>query len=223
MATGVIMMELLGRGAHADPRCGGSVLELASVLAGERWSTRPQSVHPALAAVADVVNDLLTDDRRRLLAPLAPWLIGTNTADERVWAAVANVCVRAASASNSGPDALASSPWGRRQGGPWTGRRDRRWVRRAIRSALLSVAGMPNQGDADDALCQVLVDCVNECRRLAGEPAVDPRLPLPDCPQRLGVQPRLIRSPGCDWMETGYQPVLALLPACLRHNVAHGH
>ena len=87
MASKVITMELLGRGAHANPRRGGNVLELASELAGERWSTSPPSVHPALAAVASTVNDLLTDDRRRLLAPLAPWQLGTNTTDPRVWPA----------------------------------------------------------------------------------------------------------------------------------------
>src|SRR5512142_332250 len=73
-----VMMELLGRGAHASPCQGCNVLEYASVLAGECWSSRPQSVHPALAEVADMVNDQMTDARRRLLTPLAPWLLGTN-------------------------------------------------------------------------------------------------------------------------------------------------
>src|SRR5262245_44408771 len=36
-------------------------------------STHPESVHPALAAVAGTFNDLLADDHRRLLTPLAPW------------------------------------------------------------------------------------------------------------------------------------------------------
>jgi hypothetical protein len=70
------MMELLGRGAHASPSCGCSVVEYVSVLAGERWSSRPQSVHPAVAHVAGMVNDQMGDDRRRLLTPLAPWLLG---------------------------------------------------------------------------------------------------------------------------------------------------
>src|ERR1700756_2957930 len=92
----VVMMELLGRGAHASPRCGCSLLEYVSVLAGERWSSRPQSVHPAVADVADMVNDQMSDDRRRLLAPLALWLLGTSTVGPRVWPAVTEVCVRAA-------------------------------------------------------------------------------------------------------------------------------
>jgi hypothetical protein len=55
MATQVIRMDLLGRGTHTDPRLGGNVLELASALAGERWSTSLRSVHPALATAAEAV------------------------------------------------------------------------------------------------------------------------------------------------------------------------
>jgi hypothetical protein len=233
MATSVIMMELLRPGAHAHPSQGANLLELASVLSGEPWSTRPESVHPALRAVADPVNDMLTEDRRQLLAPLAPWLLGTNTADPRVWPAVVNVCGRAALDSISGEDlpglladlditeewlAGASSPSGGGRRGPWDGRRHRQWAQRAIWSALVSVKASANgrDADADAALCQVLADCINMCRQLAGKEAVAPRLPLAECPRRLAVQPRLMRSPGCDWIELGYEPVLDLLPACLR-------
>jgi hypothetical protein len=90
MATSVIMMELLGRGVHANPRRGCNVLEYASVLADERWSSRPRSGHPALADVADMVNDQMTDGNRRLLVPLAPWLLGTRTVDPRAWPGPAN-------------------------------------------------------------------------------------------------------------------------------------
>jgi hypothetical protein len=226
MATSMITMELLGRGTHADPRHGCNVLELASVLAGEPWSTQPHSVHPALAAVAGTVNDLLSDDRRRLLAPIAPWLPGTNTADPRVWPAIVNVCTRAAAPVGgpgqpqlpAAPDEMSSQPaegnspgCGRRRR-PWPGPRHRRWAKAAIGSALRSLAGSADQCDTDAALCQVLVDCINECRWLAGKEAVDPRLPLADCPRRLAVQPRLMWSPGCDWMELGYRPVLYPVP-----------
>jgi hypothetical protein len=215
MATQVITMDLLGRGPHTDPRHGCNVLELASVLAGERWSTSPQSVHPALATAAETVNDLLTDDRKRLLVPLAPWLPGTNSADPRIWPAVASACIRTALAAALGPDqprllaelnrarewlVRASSASGRRRG-----YRDRRWVTNVSRLALLRVASAPDPEAADAALCQALVDCINECRRLAGEEAVDPLLPLADCPRRLLVRPRAVWSPGCDWMQQGYQ------------------
>ena len=222
-----ILMELLGRGAHASPRHGCNLLEYTSVLAGERWSSRPQSVHPALAEVADIVNDQMTDDGRRLLTPLAPWLSGTNAADPRTWPAVTEVCVRAALAWASRPDeprlladmdatrswlAEASRPADGQRRTPWAGQQQRRRARHAICSALLTVAASADPDAVDAKLCQILVDCVNEGRRLAGEPAVDPRLPLADCPQRLAVEPRLVRSPGCDWMELGYRPVRTPLP-----------
>jgi hypothetical protein len=209
VAIRVITMELLGRGAHADPGSGGNVLELASVLAGEPWSTRPRTVHPALAAVAEVVNDLLADDRRPLITPLAPWLLGTGTRDARVWPALARVCEEAA-VSITGQD----------QPVPPASGRGRRRLDRALRSLQLSVTGSASPDDADAALCQVLVDCVNECRRLAGEQAVDPRRPLADCPRSIAVRPRPMRSPGCDWIEIGYEPVLSQLPSCLLREVA---
>lgn len=223
----VVVMELLGRGAHASARCGCSVLEYVSVLAGERWSSRPQSVHPALADVADIVNDEMSDDHRRLLTPLAPWLVGTSTAGPRVWPAVTEVSVRAGLARAGQPDEprlladlettlhwlaeVGQLPGGRERA-PRAGGLERRWARQAIRSALMIVAASADGDAADAALCQVLVDCVNECRRLVGEPAVDPRLPLAHCPQRLAVEPHFVWSPGCDWMELGYRPVRALSP-----------
>jgi len=227
MAIQVITMDLLGRGTHTDPRHGCNVLELASVLAGERWSTSPQSVHPALATAAETVNDLLTDDRKRLLVPLAPWLPGTNSADPRIWPAVASACIRATLASVPGPDqprllaelnrarelfVLAGSASGGRHEHR-TRRRDRQWVLNASRSALLQVAASADPEAADAALCQALVECINQCRRLADQEAVDPLLPLADCPQRLQVRPRTVWSPGCDWMEQGYQPITDPLPA----------
>lgn len=227
MAIKVITMELLGRGAHADPGRGGNVLELASVLAGEPWSTRPRSVHPALAAVADMVNDLLADDRRPLITPLAPWLPGTSTRDARVWPALARVCEHAAASitGQNQPDPLADPGPGqeelvRDRRGPRPGRRDRQSLDSALESVRTSAASSASRDGADDALCQLLLDCINECRRLAGEPAVDPRLPIADCPRRLAVRPRVMRSPGCDWIEVGYEPVLSQLPACLRRDMA---
>ena len=227
MATSVITTELLGRGVHANPRRGCNVLEYASVLAGERWSSRPRSVHPALADVAGMVNDQMTDDNRQLLTPVAPWLLGTGTADPRAWPAITGACIRAALARASEPGkprlkadldtartwlAEASRPpdgWRRL---PRAGRRERRWARHAICTALLTVAASADQDDADASLCQVLLDCVNECRRLAGEPAVDPRLPLADCPRRVAVERHVMWLLGCDWMEVGYWPVRTIPP-----------
>jgi hypothetical protein len=225
MATNVIMMELLERGVHANPRRGCNILEYASVLACERWSSRPQSVHPALADVASMVNDQMTDDNRRLLTPLAPWLLGTSTAGPRAWPAITGACIRAAlaRASEQGMSLLkmdldaarnwlaeASQPTGGRRRAPRACRRERRRARHAICTALLTVATSADHDDADARLCQVLLDCVNECRQLADAPTVDPRLPLADCPQRLAVERHTTWSLGCDWMEVGYRPVRTL-------------
>ncbi len=222
-----VMMKLLARGAHASPSQGCNVLEYASVLAGECWSSRPQSVHPALAEVADMVNDQMTDARRRLLTPLAPWLIGTNAADPRTWPAITEVCVRAALARASRPDeprlladleaarswlAEAGRPAGGRRRALCAGHRQRWRARHAICSALLTVTASADQDAADARLCQILVDCINEWRRLAGKPTVEPRLPLADCPQLLTVEPYFTTSPGCDWMELGYRPARTPVP-----------
>lgn len=230
-APAVVIMELLGRGAHASPRHGCNVLEYASVLAGERWDSRPHSVHPALGCVADMVNDQMSDDRRRLLTPVAPWLLGTNNQDQRTWPAVTAACVEAALGYASQPDeswlradlytaqdwlAEASRPGDGRRGAPWACGQKRRWARHTICSALLTVAACADSHDADARLCQILLACVNQCRRLAGEPAVDPRLPLADCPQRLAVEPYFLRAPGCDWMDTGYRAVPGLPPESAR-------
>jgi hypothetical protein len=232
MTTSIITMRLLQRGAHANPRRGSNILELASVLAGEPWSTTPQSVHPALAAVAGPVNDLLSDDCRLLLAPIAPWLIGTNRDDPRIWPAMASVCIRAALAGSSEQNQLrlladldvarrslakASSP---RQHGLHLGPRRRPWARHVTHAAQL-LASSAQRGDADDALCQMLVHCLNEWQRLSGQRAVDPRLPLAQCPRSLAVQRRVIWQPGCDWMQMSYQPVPELLPPCLRREQPH--
>ena len=74
------------------------------------------------------------------------------------------------------------------------------------------MAASADQDDADARLCQVLLDCLNECQRLAGESAVDPRLPLADCPERLAVERHMMRLLGCDWMEVGYRPVRTIPP-----------
>jgi hypothetical protein len=158
----------------------------------------------------------MTDDGRRLLALLAPWLLCTNTADPQTWPAITEVCVRAALTWAGQPDeprlqadldtarnwlAEASRPANGRRA-PRAGRRQRRWARHAIRSALLTVVASADQDDADARLRQVLVDCATECRLLA----VDLRLSAADCPQHLAVEPHPVWSPGCDWMELGYRP-----------------
>jgi len=51
-------------------------MEIASVLAGERWSDSPRCTHPVLAAVARLVNDAVSDTARPQLAAMVPDLVG---------------------------------------------------------------------------------------------------------------------------------------------------
>lgn len=51
-------------------------MELASYLAGERWSDAPRCTDPMLAALARMVNDSTSDENRSQLAPLVPAVVG---------------------------------------------------------------------------------------------------------------------------------------------------
>ncbi len=55
----------LGPGRHDAPGEVVCVMELASMLAGERFSDRPATVCPMIAALLRVYNDALDDDRRQ--------------------------------------------------------------------------------------------------------------------------------------------------------------
>jgi len=76
-------LPMLGRGKHRNPKKGACFMELASFLAGERWSDHPQCTHPLLAMMARAVNDLTSDDARPRLAPLIPSVIGLTSDDPR--------------------------------------------------------------------------------------------------------------------------------------------
>jgi len=64
-------------------------MEMASFLAGERWSDHPACTHPLLANLARLVNDTLTDPMRPRLVPLIPSVIGLTSDDLHVDATVA--------------------------------------------------------------------------------------------------------------------------------------
>ena len=67
----------LARGKHSSPRHGACVMELASMLAGERFTDRPRAVSPALAAFLRGYNDLVDDRRRQDLIRYASDVVGT--------------------------------------------------------------------------------------------------------------------------------------------------
>lgn len=88
------LVPMLGRGRHRSPRRGACFMELASYLAGERWSDHPRCTHPLLGALARAVNDATTDAARPRLAGLIPSVVGL-TSDDPHWDV--EIAMRAAS------------------------------------------------------------------------------------------------------------------------------
>lgn len=64
-------------------------MEMASFLAGERWSDHPACTHRLLAFLARMVNDVVTDPVRPQLVPMIPSVIGLTSNDLRVDATIA--------------------------------------------------------------------------------------------------------------------------------------
>lgn len=83
MHTDIEVLPLLARGKHRSPRRGACFMELASYLAGERWSDRPTCTHRLLSHLARLVNDLTEDTDRPRLATLIPSVIGLRSDDPR--------------------------------------------------------------------------------------------------------------------------------------------
>ena len=88
-AQGVEALILDG-GNHSGPEHGGCMMEWASQLAGEPWSSRPRRVSLFISELCVVVNDTLPSRRRnRILRPYVPKVIGTATGYEddiaRMW------------------------------------------------------------------------------------------------------------------------------------------
>jgi len=71
-------------------------MELASYLAGERWSAHPACTYPLLAALARDVNDHTGDADLARLADLVPSVIGLADGDLRLDARIALLCARTA-------------------------------------------------------------------------------------------------------------------------------
>jgi len=67
----------LARGRHDSPSHGVCVMELASMLAGERFTDSPRSVCPVVAAFMRTYNDAVDDTRRQDLYGFAAQSVGT--------------------------------------------------------------------------------------------------------------------------------------------------
>jgi hypothetical protein len=75
------VMPILSPGRHRSPQRGACFMELASYLAGERWSDNPACTHRTLAHLARMVNDRTSDAGRARLTPLIPTVIGLTSDD----------------------------------------------------------------------------------------------------------------------------------------------
>ena len=67
----------LKRGKHSAPEHGVCVMELTSMLGGERFSDHPRSVSPVIAAFLRVYNDSVDESRRQELYRYAAEATGT--------------------------------------------------------------------------------------------------------------------------------------------------
>ena len=90
------LLPILSRGKHRNSRKGACFMEMASVLAGEKWSDHPRCTHPLLADLARHVNDATSDDNRHQLALLIPEVVGLTSEDPRVDARIALRCATTA-------------------------------------------------------------------------------------------------------------------------------
>ena len=78
------LVPALTRGKHRNPRKGACFMELASYLAGERWTDHPRCTHPLLGCLARLVNDHTSDAGRGHLVELVPAVIGLTSDNPHV-------------------------------------------------------------------------------------------------------------------------------------------
>jgi hypothetical protein len=109
----------LAPGKHSSPEKGACVVELASMLAGERFSDHPRSVCPVIASFMRTLNDELDDSRRRELLPYASMIVGTR-GTRALRARRARLCLAWAERLGASPgrvSRLLSRWFGEQQGG----------------------------------------------------------------------------------------------------------
>lgn len=83
----------LSAGRHRGPEHGACVMELASMLAGEPFSDRPESVCPVIAGFLRSYNDHIDEARRQDLYRYAARVVGTR-GEEAVERRRAQICLR---------------------------------------------------------------------------------------------------------------------------------
>jgi hypothetical protein len=184
-------------------------MEIASMLAGERWSDHPTCTHPTLAAAARSVNDCMTDEGRPALATLIPEVIGLAGDDPRVPPSLVLICSQRALAAvpryclpnlhrdrraanrrlRAAARQASASPNDRRQALGWLRHRYAQFTAPlAIHQAIAAIADYAGPR-ADGLLRDVLTDCIRECAALLRQPAADTDTALLEEP--LLAQPAL--------------------------------
>jgi hypothetical protein len=77
MQTPSFQTVKLAKGRHWSPSEGVCIMELASMLAGERFSDRPRAVSRSIGGLLRAYNDLIDDGLRQDLLQLASDLVGS--------------------------------------------------------------------------------------------------------------------------------------------------
>ncbi len=170
-------LPVLSRGRHLDPADGGCVMEVASLLAGERWSDAPRCTHPLLAAVARLVNDELGDEARQRLLPVVPDLVGAVGDGAATAPSIVRACARAGlrvdprarrlrSAQTSADARLAKLCSDGRTGHPDTRWRDVVYTYGAATHAVVRAIDtiVRRDPDCDDTLVGLLRECISVVR-----------------------------------------------------------
>ena len=117
----------LAAGSHSSPRDGVCVVELASLLAGERFSDRPSCVCRVLGGYLRSLNDRASHAERQRLLPYAKRAVGSRR-ERRLTRLRRDLCmVRAGARPGAGP---------LRRFGQRIGMRFRIWVAVGARQAL---------------------------------------------------------------------------------------
>jgi len=209
-------VPLLAAGRHTHPRRGGCLVEVAGALPGGPWTDRPRSVEPVLAALARAVNDATSDPGRRVLAPLAPWLVAPPGPDQHLAGALvvlhaAGTALAAADPAQAGVLSAALDAGGTVRAGalvrPLPGGllHRARWRWQAVHAVRLAAAvvagnaGPADQAAADDELRRLLTGALDRWRGGCGLPPVPAPPPSAQLARHcVTVATRLVRPDGAE-------------------------
>lgn len=172
----------LSSGRHAHPQEGGCFMEIAALLAGERFTDHPDCTHPLLAEVARQVNDRIGDARRQELLERIPAVIGTSEQDPRRTSALLDEVLHHRSTSRSSAAAVRARDRAREYGTASPLRRavlrmqDRRFLRRELPDVLVPVIQDLGRRGGDRALIALVDALVNTCTTTGEQAAPEPEV-----------------------------------------------